>query len=161
MKTVGRLTITTPSDREIVMTRVFDAPRDLVFRAHTEPELVKRWLGVFNRWALDVCEIDLSIGGTSRYVWKGPGGKEMGMSMVCREIVVPERIVSTEHFDDPWYEGSALGTLTFVETNGRTTLTSTVLYDTKEIRDAVLQSPMETGVAASYDQLEDVLAQSA
>lgn len=161
-KTVGHLTITTPSDREIVMTRVFDAPRPLVWEAHTKPELVKRWLGVFGDWTLDVCELDLRPGGKGRYVWKnGKNGQEMGMTMTYREIVAPERIVSTEKFDDAWYEGEAVGTLTLVEKDGRTTLTSTVLYDTKEIRDAVLASPMETGVAASYDVLADLLAKRA
>jgi uncharacterized protein YndB with AHSA1/START domain len=158
-KTVGHLTITTPSDREIVMTRVFDAPRALVWEAHTKPELVKRWLGVFGDMELEVCEMDLRPGGKGRYVWRNrKTGERMGMSMVFREVVAPERLVNTEEFDDAWYEGTAVGTLTLVETGGRTTLTSAVLYDTKEIRDAVLASPMETGVAASYDGLADLLA---
>jgi uncharacterized protein YndB with AHSA1/START domain len=157
MKTVGSLTITTPSDREIAMTRVFDAPRQLVFDAYTKPELVKRWLGVFGTWTLPVCEIDLRVGGKCRFVWRGDG-KEMGMSGVYREIVVPEKIVSTEQFDDPWYEGDAVSTVTFIEKGGKTTLTMTVRYSTKAIRDTVLQSPMETGVAASFDTLAGLLA---
>jgi uncharacterized protein YndB with AHSA1/START domain len=160
-KSVGNLTITTPSDREIVMTRVFDAPKRLVYEAHTRPELVKRWLGVFNGWTLDVCEINLRVGGTARFVWRGPGRAEMGMTMTYREITAPERIVTTEKFDDPWYEGEGVSTLTLVERDGKTTLTNTMLYDTKAIRDAILASPMETGVAASYDMLADHLAKSA
>lgn len=158
MKTAGALQITTPSEREIAMTRVFDAPRDLVFDAHTKPELVKRWLGVQNGWWLDVCEIDLRVGGAYRYVWRGPTGKEMGMGGVFREIVRPERIVTTEKFDQSWYAGDALDTVTLVEQGGRTTLTLTVRYDSKETRDAVLKSPMEQGVAAGYDKLAELLA---
>jgi uncharacterized protein YndB with AHSA1/START domain len=143
------------------MTRDFDAPRKLVFDAYTKPELLKRWLGVFNGWSLAVCEIDLKAGGTYRYVWRGPNGEVMGMRGVLREIVVPERIVSTEEFDEPWYEGEAVGTVEFVERGGKTTLTMTMRYASKEIRDAVLKSPMEQGVAASFDNLAGLLAASA
>jgi uncharacterized protein YndB with AHSA1/START domain len=158
MTKTGALEITTPTDRELAMTRVFDAPSRLVFEAHTKPELVKRWLGVFGGWSLDVCEIDLRVGGAYRYVWRNVDGKEMGMGGVYREIVPAERIVATEKFDDPWYEGEAVATTRFVEQGGKTTLTTTVRYASKEIRDAVLKSPMETGVAASYDKLAEMLA---
>ena len=158
MKTVGSLIITTPSDREIAMSRVLDAPRQLVFDAYTKPALLKRWLGVFGGWSLDVCEIDLRVGGAYRYVWRRAGGVEMGMGGIFREIVVPERIVSSEKFDDAWYEGDATGTVVFTEQGGKTTLTLTMLYASKEVRDAVLQSPMEKGVAASFDTLEEILA---
>jgi uncharacterized protein YndB with AHSA1/START domain len=158
MATTNTLKISTPSDQEIAMTRVFDAPRRLVFDAWTRPELLKRWLGVFGRWSLAVCEIDLKVGGSFRYVWRGSDGAEMGMSGIFREIVPPERIVSTESFDDPWYEGEAVGTVVFVEQGGKTTVTQTVRYASKEVRDAVLASPMEHGVAASYDKLAELLA---
>ena len=160
MKNGGTLIVTTPSDREIAMTRVFNAPRQLVYEAHTKPELLKRWLGVFGDWSLVECEIDLRVGGSLRYVWRNKAnGQTMGMSGVYREIVPNERIVSTEVFDDPWYEGEAVGTLTLVEQNGKTTLTSIVQYSSKATRDGVLQSGMESGVAKSYDKLEqDVLA---
>jgi uncharacterized protein YndB with AHSA1/START domain len=151
----GNLKITTPSDREIAMTRVFHASRSMVFDAWTKPELVKRWLGVFGGWSLDVCEIDLRVGGSYRYVWRNKNGSEMGMGGVYREIVPGEWLVSTELFDDPWYEGEAISTMLLVEENGKTTLTNTILYGSKEIRDSVLQSPMEHGVAASFDKLED------
>src|SRR3954471_17741721 len=105
MRNTGALQVTTPTDREIVMTRVFDAPRRLVFDAFTRPELLKRWLGVLGGWSLEVCEVDLRVGGTYRYVWRGPDGTAMGMRGVHREIVPAERIVATEVFDDPWYEG--------------------------------------------------------
>ena len=158
MKNTGNLKVTTPSDREIAMTRVFDAPRRLVYDAHTKPELVKRWLGVFGGWSLDVCEIDLRVGGSFRYVWRGTDGKEMAMRGIYREIVSAERLVATETFDDPWYEGEAVGTTVFVEQNGKTTLTTTVSYASKEVRDSVLKTPMEHGVAASYDTLAGILA---
>jgi uncharacterized protein YndB with AHSA1/START domain len=154
----GTLTVTTPSDREIAMTRVFDAPRHLVWDAMTKPDLVKRWLGVHNGWTLHVCEIDLRVGGAYRYVWHGPNGEVMGMAGVYREILRPERIVSTEKFDQAWYQGDAEGTLILVEHNGRTTLTLTVAYESREVRDGVLKSPMKEGVAAGYDALDGVLA---
>ncbi|HYU14658.1 MAG TPA: SRPBCC family protein [Candidatus Acidoferrum sp.] len=157
MKGRGNLTITTPSDREIAMTRVFEAPRELVYQAYTRPELVKRWLGVFGGWSLAVCEIDLRVGGSYRHVWRGPDGREMGMRGVYREIVPAERIVATETFDQPWYEGEAVGTVIFVEQRGKTTLTTTVLYASRDVRDGVLRSPMEEGVAAGYDKLAELL----
>ena len=150
--------MTTPTEREIVMSRVFDAPRELVFDAWTKPELLKRWLGVRNGWELAECEVDLKVGGTYRFVWRGPDGVEMGMGGVYREIVVPERLVSTETFDDPWYEGEALDTLVFEEHDGKTTVTTTVLYESQQIRDGVLESGMARGVAESYDVLEELLA---
>src|SRR5882672_8441550 len=113
VKNPGGLQVSTPSEREIAMTRVFDAPRKLVFDAWTKPELLKRWLGVFGGWSLEVCEIDLKVGGKYRYVWRGPDGVAMGMGGVFREIVPAERLVTTETFDDPWYEGEAVGTVTF------------------------------------------------
>ncbi|HEX7596082.1 MAG TPA: SRPBCC family protein [Gemmatimonadaceae bacterium] len=158
VKDVGKLQISTPSDRELAMTRAFDAPRSMVFDAWTKPELLKRWLGVFGGWTFAVCEVDLRVGGKYRFVWRGKDGNEMAMGGVYREIVRPERIVCTEKFDDPWYEGDAIDTTTFVERAGKTTMTTTVLYGSKEIRDAVLKSPMESGVAKSYDKLAEVLA---
>lgn len=157
VKDVGKLQISTPSDRELAMTRVFDAPRSMVFDAWTKPELLKRWLGVFGGWTFAVCEVDLRVGGKYRFVWRGKDGNEMGMGGVYSEIVRPERIVCTEKFDDPWYEGDAIDTTTFVERAGKTTMTTTVLYASKEVRDAVLESPMESGVAKSYDKLAELL----
>jgi uncharacterized protein YndB with AHSA1/START domain len=156
----GTLKVTTPSDREIAMTRVFNAPRALVYDAYTKPELVSRWLGVFGSWTMPVCEIDLRVGGKYRYEWRGDG-KSMGMGGEFREIVPHERIVATEVFDEPWYEGEAIDTATFTEQDDRTTLVLTVVYASKEIRDAVLASPMETGVAASFDNLEKILQSQA
>ena len=158
MTNTGTLQVTTPTEREIAMTRVFDAPRSLVFDAWTKPELLTRWLGVRAGWSLAVCEVDLKVGGAYRYVWRGPDGTEMGMGGVYREIVAPERLVATESFDDPWYPGEALDTITLVEEGGKTTVTTTVLYASQEVRDAVLESPMARGVAESYDKLAEYLA---
>jgi len=158
VKNMGKLQVTTPSEREIAMTRVFDAPRSLVFDAWTKPELLKRWLGVRGGWTFAVCEVDLRVGGSYRFVWRGPTGAEMGMGGVYREIIRPERLVATEKFDEPWYEGDALDTTTFVERGGKTTATTTVRYASQEVRDAVLKTPMLTGVAESYDKMAEVLA---
>jgi uncharacterized protein YndB with AHSA1/START domain len=158
MTNTGTLQVTTPSEREIAMTRAFDAPRSLVFDAWTKPELLERWLGVRNGWSMAICEVDLTVGGAYRFVWRGPDGAEMGMGGVYREIVPPERLVATESFDDPWYAGEALDTTVLVEHDGMTTVTTTVLYASQEIRDAVIKSDMERGVAESYDVLADLLA---
>jgi len=155
----AELKITTAGDRELVMTRVFAAPRTLVFDAHTKPELVRRWLLGPPGWSMPVCEIDLRVGGRYRYVWRhDTNGAEMGMGGVYREIVAPERIVNTERFDAAWYPGEAVGTLVLVERGGSTTLTYTMHYESRAARDAVIKSNMETGVAASYDRLADLLA---
>jgi uncharacterized protein YndB with AHSA1/START domain len=156
--TVQPLKVSTPSDREIVITRTFDASRELVFEALTKPELLKRWLGVHNGWTLAFCEIDLRVGGAYRYLWRGPEGAEMGMGGIYREIVRPKRIVTTEKFDQAWYPGEATGTVLLTELGGRTTLTTTMLYDSRETRDGVLKSPMEYGMEAGYRALDGLLA---
>jgi len=159
MKETGTLKIAAHGDLELVMTRVLNAPRGLVFDAFTKPELVKRWLFGPDGWSMPVCEIDLRVGGSYRYVWRHDrNGTEMGMGGVYREIVIPERLVSTEKFDEAWYPGEAVGTVVFVEQAGKTTVTQTVRYNSRETRDGVLKSPMESGVAASYDRLEALLA---
>jgi uncharacterized protein YndB with AHSA1/START domain len=158
MKNTGTLQITMPTDREIAMTRAFDAPRRLVFDAHTKPELVRRWLLGPEGWTMPVCEIDLRVGGAYRYVWRHERKGEMGMGGVFREIAAPRRLVATERFDEAWYPGEAVNTLVLSEEGGRTILTQTTLYETREARDRALQSGMESGVAASYDRLAGILA---
>jgi uncharacterized protein YndB with AHSA1/START domain len=154
----GNLKVEARGDREIIMTRAFNAPRNLVFDAFTKPELVKRWLLGPDGWSMPVCQIDLKVGGKYRYVWRRDAdGTEMGMGGVYREIMRPERIVSTEVFDEAWYPGEALGTLVLVEQGGKTTVTQTVRYESRETRDGVLKSPMESGVAASYNRLAELL----
>ena len=157
MTNPGSLKLTTSGDREIVMTRTFDAPRQLVFDAFTKPELVRQWLLGPPGWTMPVCEIDLRVGGKYRYVWRHANGNQMGMGGVHREIVVPERIIVTEKFDQPWYPGEAVGTLVLAEQGGRTMLTQTILYESREAREAVLKSPMEEGVAVGYNRLADLL----
>jgi uncharacterized protein YndB with AHSA1/START domain len=159
MTTTGTLQVKANADREIVMTRRFDAPRSMVFDALTKPELVKRWLLGPPGWAMPVCEIDLRVGGTYRYVWRRDSdGTEMGCGGVYREIVVPERLVHTERFDQPWYPGESLITTVLNEQGGRTTMTATMLYESRDARDGILKSGMESGVAASYDRLAELLA---
>jgi uncharacterized protein YndB with AHSA1/START domain len=155
MKNTGTLKVTTPADREIVMTRVFDAPRQLVWDAFTKPDLLKRWFGP-RGWSMAVCEVDLRVGGGFRFVLRGPDGKQMGMRGVYREIVAPERSVHMESFDD--YPGESQVTAVMVEQGGKPTLTATVLYPSQEVRDMVLKSGMEHGAAESYDKLAELLA---
>src|SRR5712675_1520146 len=135
MKNTGTLQVTTPTDREIVLTRVFDAPRRRVFDAFSKPELLKRWFGP-RGWSLPVCEVDLRVGGGFRFVMRRADGREMGMRGVYREITPPERSVHMESFDD--YPGESQVTAVFVEDAGKTTLSATVLYTSKEDRDAVI-----------------------
>jgi uncharacterized protein YndB with AHSA1/START domain len=158
MKNTGSLKVTTPTDREIVMTRVFNAPRQLVYEAFTRPELMKRWFGP-RGWSLVVCEIDLKVGGTFRFVLRGPDGRDLGMRGVYRELAPPERSVHVESFDD--FPGESIVTTVLVEHEGKTIFTATVIYPSKEIRDAVIQSGMEHGAAESYDKLAEVLTATA
>ena len=156
MTNIGLLEITTPSDREIAMTRVFDAPARLIFDAWTKPELIKRWLGVRAGWTMEVCEVDLRVGGKYRFLWRSPD-MTMGMGGVYREVVPPVRLVSTETFDEAWYEGEALDTIVLVERDGKTTVTTTVRYVSREVRDAVIKSGAASGVAESYEKLAELL----
>jgi uncharacterized protein YndB with AHSA1/START domain len=159
MKNTGTLKVTLPTDREVVMTRVFDAPRHLVWDAFTKPGLLARWFGP-RGWSLAVCEVDLKVGGGFRFVLRGPNGREMGMRGVYREIVPTERSVHIESFDD--YPGSdSTVTAVLVEHEGKTTFTATVLYPSKEVRDAVIKSGMEHGAAESYDRLAEMLVELA
>ena len=157
MNDAMKLVVSAHGEREIVMTRMFAAPRSLVFETYTKPEFVRRWLLGPDGWSMPVCEIDLRVGGRFRYVWRHASGQEMGMGGVYKEIVAPERIVSTERFDDPWYQGEGLGTVVFKEHLGTTMLTTTIVYESQAIRDGVLKSPMESGVKASYDRLADIV----
>jgi uncharacterized protein YndB with AHSA1/START domain len=150
--------VSTPSDREIQVTRDFHAPRRLVFDAFTKPDMVRRWLLGPSGWTMPVCEIDLRVGGAYRYVWRKEGEKDMGMGGVFRDIVPPERLVATERFDDAWYPGDALDTTLFAEDGAITRITITVLYASREARDTARRSGMEHGMAAGYNRLEEVLS---
>lgn len=150
--------MTTPSDREILITRDFDAPRRLVFDAFTKPEFVSRWLLGPPGWTMPLCEINLRVGGAYRYVWHSEkDGFEMAVGGVFHDIMPCERLVATEKFDDAWYPGEAINTTLFVETHGITRTTITVLYESLEARDTARRSGMEHGMVAGYDRLEKLL----
>ena len=151
------LEVTTPSDREIALIRVFNAPRKLVFDCFTKCELLQRWGLGPRAWTLTECDVDLRVGGAWRFVTTKNTGEKMIMCGEFREIVVPERIVQTERFEQPWYPGEGLNTSTFVEEGEKTTMTIRCLYDSKEIRDTVLKSGMEGGASTSYDRLAELL----
>jgi len=155
--TSGKLDLTAPGEREIVITRIFNAPRTLVFNAFTKPELLKQWLIGPPGWTMPVCEIDFRVGGNIRYEWEHSNGKRMGMSGTYREIVVPERVVATEKFDEPWYPGEAVGTLVFTEQGSQTLVNQSILYESREAREIVLKSPMEGGIAIGYNRLDEIL----
>ena len=147
---------TTPSEREIVLTRIFDAPRELLFEAMTRPEHVRRWWGILDeRYSLPVCEIDLRVGGKWRWVGKGPEG-EFAFHGEYREIEPPQRLVFTEIYD-PFPDAGSLVTSVLTEEGGKTRLTVTGLYPSREVRDIVIGTGMEKGAAISYDRLEDLV----
>ena len=152
---INTLEISTPSNREVTLTRTFDAPRDFVFRALTEPALLKRWYGPAG-WSLIVCDIDLKVGGAWHFVVSRPDGKKIGQLGVYQEIDQPTRIVNTENWED-WDAGECLTTTVLLEHGGRTTLTTTVLFPSQEVRDTVLKSGMARGATESYDKLAECL----
>jgi uncharacterized protein YndB with AHSA1/START domain len=152
---VGTTTLTTPSDREVVITRVVDAPRRLVWEAWTNPEHVPHWLLGPEGWTMPVCEIDLRPGGGWHFVWRKTDGSEMGLRGAYREVAPPERLVSTESWGQNWPE--TLNTLVLSEQGGKTTITQTILYPSKEARDAALKTGMKDGVDQSFDRLDDYL----
>jgi uncharacterized protein YndB with AHSA1/START domain len=151
------LIITTPGDREIVVTRAFDAPRELVFLCYSKPELLRRWYGLPD-WTMTVCEIDFRVGGRWRFVTRAPGGFEMGSSGIYTSIEAPVRIVNTEIYDQDWTGGETIVTLTLTEKDRRTTATTLVLYATPEARAAAAASPMATGMEIGFKRLDQLLA---
>ncbi len=158
MTAIGPLRVATPGDREVVVARGFDAPRPLVFAAHTRPDLVKRWLIGPPGWSMPDCTIDLRVGGKFRYVWRHEDGRTMGMNGVFRELMPPERIVHTEIFDEDWTGGETLVTSIFAEEGRRTKLTMTVLYASRAARDGALATGMTGGMEQSYEKLDELLA---
>jgi uncharacterized protein YndB with AHSA1/START domain len=136
------------------MTRVFDAPRRLVFDVCTKPEHVPHWMLGPEGWTMPVCEIDLRPGGAYRFVWRGPDDAEMGITGAYHEVTPPERVVSTESWDG-WTE--TRNTLDLSEEDGRTTITTTIRYPSKEARDTALETGMKEGVSAGYERLDGYL----
>lgn len=153
--TSGTAVVTLPSDTEILTTREFNAPKHLVYRAWTAPDLVKRWWAG-DRGVVTVVEIDLRVGGTFRYAMDANPGFEVAFRGEFREIVTNERIVSTEIFEGMPNAGAAMNTVTFTEDGGRTTLTILTRYPSREIRDMVIATGMEGGLQESLDDLEEV-----
>ena len=151
------LIITTPGDREIVVTRAFDAPRELVFLCYSKPELLRRWYGLPD-WTMTVCEIDFRVGGRWRFFTRAPGGFEMGASGIYTAIEAPARIVNTEIYDQDWTGGETIVTLTLTEKDGRTTAATSVLYATPEARAGAAASPMATGMEIGFKRLDQLLA---
>jgi uncharacterized protein YndB with AHSA1/START domain len=150
--------VSTPSEYEIRVTRDFNARRQLVFEAFTKPDLIRRWLLGPPGWSMPLCEIDLRIGGSYRYVWRSEkDGSQMAVGGVFRDVISLERLVCTERFDDAWYPGEAEVTTEFTETNGITKTTITIRYESREARDTARRSGMEIGLAAGYDRLETLL----
>lgn len=147
---------TTPSDREITLTRLFDAPRRLVWEAMSKPEHVRRWWGILDdQHSVVVCEIDFRVGGAWRFVGRGPKG-DYGFHGIYREIAEPERVVFTEIFDPFPGDGSVV-TSDLAREGNKTRLTVTALYPSKDVRDIVLKTGMADGAAISYDRLEDLV----
>jgi uncharacterized protein YndB with AHSA1/START domain len=155
MKNTGTLAVTLPSDCEVALTRVFKAPRQLVYDAFSKPEILKQWFGP-RGWSLVTCDVDHRVGGGFRFVLRNAEGRDMGMRGIYRELAPPERSVHVESFDD--FPGESRVTAVFTEHDGQTTMTATILYPSKEVRDAVIQSGMEHGAAESYDKLAELLA---
>ncbi|HEX2203166.1 MAG TPA: SRPBCC family protein [Longimicrobium sp.] len=148
---------TTPTDLEVVATRVFDAPRRVVWDAFTRPEHVTRWMLGPDGWTMPVCEIDLRPGGAWRFVWRKNDGEEMEMTGEYREVTPVDRLVNTERWGGDWAE--TLNTLLLTEhPDGRTLTVSTVLYPSKEARDRALETGMKEGWGQSYDRLDEHLA---
>ena len=151
-------TVTTPSDQEIRMTRLFDAPRHLVFEAMTRPEHVKRWWGCLgDGYSVPVCEIDLRIGGRWRFVNRHPKG-EAAFHGEYREVTPPGRVVFTEIFEE-FPDVVSVVTAELSDEGGKTRLTATVRYPSSEVRDMVMSTGMSTGAGISYDRLEDLVAE--
>jgi uncharacterized protein YndB with AHSA1/START domain len=152
------LQVTTPSDREVVFTRAFDAPRELVFEAWTNPEHVRHWWGLRESTML-LCEADVRPGGSWRYVTTAQDGAEVPFTGVYQEVAPPERLVYTEMYDvEPFNSGDpAVNTVTFTPEEGGTLVTVTTVYPSKEVRDFALSSGMEAGAAESYDRLAEHL----
>jgi uncharacterized protein YndB with AHSA1/START domain len=156
----GTARVTLPTDEQILITREFDAPRDLVYRAWTTPELVKRWWAG-RRGEVTSAEIDLRVGGMWRYVMIASGGHEVAFHGEFREVVPNERIVNTEVYEMPGAEplpaeDEPVNTVTFSEANGRTTLEVLMECGTKELRDSIIESGMEGGMQEGFDLLEEV-----
>ncbi len=155
-----KLNVYPQGDLEVVMTRDFDAPRELVWDAWTKPELVKRWLSGWDGYEMTRCDIDLRVGGAYRFeISNADGAETMGWGGVYKEIAHPEKFVNTEKFDVAWYEGESLLTNLLTENGGVTTFETTMRLVSREARDAALASGMEEGMVVTYGRLSDLFAE--
>jgi len=151
--------INTPSETEVEISRLFQAPRALVFKAWTQPEYLRQWFLGPPGWSFPVCQVDLRVGGSYRYCWRNDDdGAEIVVSGIYTEVQPPARLVHTEAFEQAWYPGDAVVTTTFADVGEATLVVTTMRYETKEARDTVLASPMESGISASYDRLDNLLS---
>jgi len=167
MTTHHPLTITHPSDAELRIERRFDAPRQLVWDAHTKAELIRRWMYGYDGWSMPVCTFEARVGGTYRYEWKQDADNDpdddapwetMGMGGTILECVPIDRLVTTERFDDAWYPGEVVNTSVFEDTDdGGTLLTVTSRWESAEAMQTALETPMVDGMTTTYDRLEDLL----
>ena len=153
---MGVTTYATPSDTEVVITRVVDAPRQLVFDVWTRPEHIRQWLLGPEGWTMPVCELDLRVGGAWRYVWRKTDGGEMELMGTVVEVTPPERFVTTERWGPEWPE--TRNAVSLHEVDGHTTITITITYPSREARDAALQTGMKDGMEQGYARLDALLA---
>jgi uncharacterized protein YndB with AHSA1/START domain len=151
----GVTTYATPTETDVVITRVVSAPRRLVFDAWTTPQHLQQWLLGPEGWTMPICELDARPGGAWRYVWRKADGSEMTLSGIVKEIVRPERMVTTERWGPEWPE--TVNTVVFSESAGQTTITVTVRYPSKEARDAALQTGMKEGMDQGFARLDQLL----
>lgn len=158
MNAIAELKVAAQGDTDIVITRGFDAPRKNVFKAYTEPALIRRWMTGPPGWAFKVCDVDLKVGGRYRWVWKSEkDGTEMEAGGVYKEISPPAKLVCTETFNPAWYAGEMVGTIDLAERGEGTFLTQTLRYASREAREMVLKSGMDQGLGYSYDNLAKLL----
>lgn len=153
------LEVNQPSELEVEIVRSFYAPRDLVFQAFTEAELIKQWMLGPGDWSMPICEVDLRVGGGYRHVWRKAGVPDMGLTGTFIEVVPPERLVATEEFDEDWTGGATTVTTTFDDRAGSTVVTTLVEYVSEEARDAAVRTGMADGMEAGYQRLDGVLAE--
>jgi uncharacterized protein YndB with AHSA1/START domain len=161
---IEKAQVTMPGDREVMVTRSFKATRKMVFRAYTEPELIRRWMLGPPGWSMPVCEMDVRVGGTYRWRWRSDtDGKEFGFTGTFREVQPPQKLVHTEGYDpgsvgDVYPTSSeALVTTTFAEEGGITTMTTVIDYGSREVRDAAMKTGMTDGMEQSYQLLDRLL----
>lgn len=148
--------VSTPSDTEIRISRWFNAPRHLVYRALTDDTILKRWLQPPG-FSMTECATDIRVGGVVRFAWKGDAGGGMAITTVLQEVVPDKRIVGREKFDEAWYPGEAIVTQELADDNGGTSLTVTIRYESRAARDGVLKTPMTDSMSEVYDELEKLL----